>query len=87
MNKSTAIIDEKDLKGVIKMLLRNWYVFVVALVVAFVIARINIHRTTKIFASTITLLLQSDSNEDLSSAILQGMGINTNWEDLANGTS
>ncbi len=81
--KPNSIIDEKDIKAFIKLLANNWYVFVIFLVVAFAIASINIHRTTKIYAASTTLLLKSEQKTDLRGAILQGLGIYSNYEDLA----
>ena len=83
-NKSNTIIDKEDLRKSILFFLRNWYLFVIFIIISVVAAKFYVHKSTSIYAASISLLLEPQDNYDLRSAVLEGLGVNPSYESITN---
>jgi len=86
MNKSgsNSIIDERDIRGLIKILRNNWYVFLLFVGASLVVSTVVIHKTITIYASQATILLQGDQSYSMKGAVLSGLGIESSWVNVEN---
>ncbi|MCH8902747.1 MAG: polysaccharide biosynthesis tyrosine autokinase [Bacteroidetes bacterium] len=81
---NNAIVDKEDIKKIILVFLRNWYLFVGFVVIAVIAAKFYIHRSTTIYSVSSTLLLEPSNSTDLRTSVLEGLGINPHYESISN---
>lgn len=84
MDGSNSIIDEKDIRGLFKILRKNWYVIILFLLASLAFSALVIHKSTTIYATQTTLLLQGDQSYSMKGAVLSGLGIEANWVNVDN---
>lgn len=83
-SKNTTIIDERDIKGIIKLLRINWYVFLIFIMIGAIVANFIIHKSTTVYLVSTTLLLKNSEDYNLKDAILQGLGATPQYDDVEN---
>jgi len=82
--KSSSLIDEKDVRGILKAIKKNWYFFIVFIGAAFVIAKVYIHKIESVYAAEVSIILDEEKKEDLRTAILYDLGVNTSYQNINN---
>lgn len=70
---------------ILSLLLKNWYYFVIALIIAFLGARLYINHTMPVFRVETTLLIHEDNNQTFNSEdLLQGFGLPGSMSNMEN---
>ena len=72
-SESNSIIDERDIRGLFKILRKNWYVFVLFVLASLAFSALVIYKSTTIYATQTTLLLQGDQSYSMKGAVLSGL--------------
>ena len=82
--KSTAIIETEDLRKVLDIFLKNWYVIVVCLLLAAAASYMYIKKQTTVYAAKNQILLQSDKTYNYQAGLYAGLGIYGAYEKMSN---
>jgi len=85
MKKATnAIIDESDIKGILKLFLKNALIFLILVGIAVAISFITVYRAKVVHAASITIMMEGGENSSIRDAVLQGLGIGASYENIDN---
>ena len=71
-----------SVKGILRLLLRNWYWFVLSLALAFGVAYLKIQKTPPVYSRTASILIKSDANS--GDETLKELGITQTPSNLTN---
>jgi len=71
---------------ILNLLKRNWYFFLIGVILAFVIARVYINHTLPVYRSSVTVLINETDDRPLvdNSALLEGLGLPGGMKNLHN---
>ncbi len=78
--------DVMDPTVILSLIFKNWYLFVGALIVAFLAGRFYINHTMAVYRTTVTLLINDTEDRPLvdNSELLQGLGLPGGMRNLEN---
>lgn len=83
--KNTTIVDIKDVKKLIQILLTNWYVFIICFCISLVSSYLYSYRLPVIYAAKSQLLLKTPETYPIQQGLFQGLGIySSQYEKMSN---
>lgn len=81
---TSAIIDKEDVRRTIFFFLKHWYFFVIFIAISVLAGLLYVHQETEIYAASISIILEPNQRYDMRATVLEGMGINPNYETISN---
>ena len=82
--KNNAIVDIKDLKKIVHVILDNWWLIVVFIAFSVIAAYFYSYKLPKIYAAKAQVLLKSSETYSYQEGLFQGLGIYSSYERMAN---
>lgn len=79
-----TIIELKDIKKILQVLLGNWHIVLVCVLVSAVAAYFYSYRLPKIYAARTQVILKSDEIYPIQQNMLQDLGFYYSWEKMSN---
>jgi capsular exopolysaccharide synthesis family protein len=72
--KKSSIIETDDIVQVWKIFSKNWYIIVIALIIAYLSSWLYIHKINQVYAAQSQVLLKNDETYDYQNQIYKGLG-------------
>ena len=74
-----SLVNIEDLRRVLDLFFRNWYLFLILPLAAGLIAFLYTHRLTETYAAKAQILLNSGETYDYQSQLYQGLGVGNTY--------
>lgn len=83
-NTKKAIIEIEDLKSLIKIFSRNWYIIVICLAISAVASYLYSYKLPEIYGAKSQILLKNDETYDYQNQLYKGLGYYQAYQDNSN---
>src|ERR1051326_4704466 len=82
--KSNNIVELKDIKKLLQIVLRNWYIIIVAGIISLILAYFYSYKLPKIYAAKTQILLQGEEMYPIKQGLFGGLGEYSSFEKISN---